>query len=161
MNISAQLLPLQFWLKSSCIDATCVFVQGCCATCVLWPASLSLPLSPLSSLSASRPRKGPGEAIFPLFNPRSAALHRQVDKDVAVAREHFGLSASYSAMSPLVLYKGYTKRFLDGKVRKKSGPVVVRGMFVCTSKNKTHLCGPGSETWVFCRDTVVCHLRTM
>ena len=40
----------------------------------------------------------------------------QVDKDVAVAREHFGLSAPYSTMSPLVLHRGYTKQFLDGKV---------------------------------------------
>lgn len=42
--------------------------------------------------------------------------HCQVDKDVAVAKEHFGLSADYNAMSPLVLYKGYTKDFLNGKV---------------------------------------------
>ena len=40
-----------------------------------------------------------------------------MDKDVAVAKEHFGLQAAYDAMSPLVLYKGYTKDFLDGKVR--------------------------------------------
>lgn len=40
-----------------------------------------------------------------------------MDKDVAVAKEHFGLQAPYDAMSPLVLYKGYTKDFLDGKVR--------------------------------------------
>lgn len=43
----------------------------------------------------------------------------QVDKDVAVAKERFGLSASYNAMSPLVLYQGYTRRFLDGKVREE------------------------------------------
>lgn len=41
----------------------------------------------------------------------------QVDKDVAVAKEHFGLLAPYDAMSPLVLHKGYTRDFLDGKVR--------------------------------------------
>ncbi|CAM9799779.1 unnamed protein product, partial [Ectocarpus sp. 8 AP-2014] len=40
----------------------------------------------------------------------------KVDKDVAVAKEYFGLSAPYNAMSPLVLYKGYTKDFLDGKM---------------------------------------------
>lgn len=40
----------------------------------------------------------------------------QADKDTAVAKEHFGLAAPYDAMSPLVLEKGYTKAFLDGKV---------------------------------------------
>ncbi len=52
----------------------------------------------------------------------------QVDKDVAVAKEHFGLSASYSTMSPLVLHKGYTKRFLDGKVRRPAQPAAVLAM---------------------------------
>lgn len=53
----------------------------------------------------------------------SCTLHiavLQVDKDVAVAKEHFGLPAPYTAMSPLVLYDGYTKKFLDGKVQYSS-----------------------------------------
>lgn len=40
----------------------------------------------------------------------------QVDKDVAVAKEHFGLGSSYNAMSPIVLHKDYTREYLDGKV---------------------------------------------
>lgn len=40
----------------------------------------------------------------------------QVDKDVAVAKEHFGLTNSYNAMSPLILHKGYTREYLDDKV---------------------------------------------
>ena len=53
--------------------------------------------------------------VYVLLLCTSVAI--QVDKDVAVAKEHFGLQAPYDAMSPLVLYKGYTKDFLDGKVR--------------------------------------------
>lgn len=44
------------------------------------------------------------------------SIASQVDKDVAVAKEHFRLQGPYNAMSPLVLHKGYTKDFLDGKV---------------------------------------------
>ncbi|KAG5176439.1 AAA domain-containing protein [Tribonema minus] len=40
----------------------------------------------------------------------------QVDKDVKVAREHWGLTCNYRDMSPLVLDKGYTRRYLDGQV---------------------------------------------
>ncbi|CAM9265552.1 unnamed protein product [Scytosiphon promiscuus] len=53
----------------------------------------------------------------------------KVDKDVAVAKQHFGLSASYSAMSPLILYKGYTKEFLDGKVDDRQQKKVIRDGF--------------------------------
>ncbi|CAM9411832.1 unnamed protein product, partial [Hapterophycus canaliculatus] len=55
--------------------------------------------------------------------------YAQVDKDVAVAKQHFGLSAPYSAMSPLVLYKGYTKEFLDGKVDARQQKKVIRDGF--------------------------------
>lgn len=41
---------------------------------------------------------------------------RQVDKDVAVAKEHFGLRGSYNAMSPIIVHKDYTRQYLDGKV---------------------------------------------
>lgn len=47
---------------------------------------------------------------------------------MAVAKEYFGLSAPYNAMSPLVLYKGYTKDFLDGKVRERTART---GMGTC------------------------------
>lgn len=40
----------------------------------------------------------------------------KVDKDVAVAKEHFGLTNSYNAMSPLILHKGYTREYLDDKI---------------------------------------------
>lgn len=40
----------------------------------------------------------------------------EVDKDVAVAKEHFKLLADYNTMSPLVIHKEYTRQYLDGKV---------------------------------------------
>ncbi|CAN0134771.1 unnamed protein product [Pylaiella littoralis] len=56
-----------------------------------------------------------GEDLKASGTPRTRS-YITVDKDVAVAKEHFGLSADYNAMSPLVLYKGYTKAFLNGKI---------------------------------------------
>eukprot|EP00752_Nemacystus_decipiens_P004793 g4361.t1 len=53
----------------------------------------------------------------------------KVDKDVAVAKEHFGLPSSYNAMSPLVLYKGYTRSFLDGKIDPRHQEKVIREGF--------------------------------
>ncbi|CAM9323253.1 unnamed protein product [Laminaria digitata] len=53
----------------------------------------------------------------------------KVDKDVAVAKEHFGLQAPYDAMSPLVLYKGYTRDFLDGKIDPQQQAKVIREGF--------------------------------
>ncbi|CBN78852.1 conserved unknown protein [Ectocarpus siliculosus] len=53
----------------------------------------------------------------------------KVDKDVAVAKEYFGLSAPYNAMSPLVLYKGYTKDFLDGKMDVREQKRVIQDGF--------------------------------
>eukprot|EP00903_Cladosiphon_okamuranus_P008206 g7901.t1 len=53
----------------------------------------------------------------------------KVDKDVAVAKEHFGLSAPYSAMSPLVLYQGYTRRFLDGEIDGRHQEKLIREGF--------------------------------
>mmetsp|Transcript_21323 Transcript_21323/g.48097 ORF Transcript_21323/g.48097 Transcript_21323/m.48097 type:complete len:383 (-) Transcript_21323:265-1413(-) len=40
----------------------------------------------------------------------------RVDKDVKLMKEYFGLEESYSVMSPLVLPRGYTKKFIDGKI---------------------------------------------
>lgn len=67
----------------------------------------------------------------------------QVDKDVAVAKEHFGLAAPYNAMSPLVLYKGYTRDFLDGKVRsvrlKRAGLDAEAVQSLCRSPRSIHV----------------------
>ncbi|CAM9750685.1 unnamed protein product [Ectocarpus sp. 4 AP-2014] len=65
-----------------------------------------------------------GEDLKASQNPTAA-----VDKDVAVAKEYFGLSAPYNAMSPLVLYKGYTKDFLDGKMDVREQKRVIQDGF--------------------------------
>jgi phosphate acetyltransferase len=38
-----------------------------------------------------------------------------VDKDVVLFKEHFQLEPSYSAMSPILLPRGFTRDYLDGK----------------------------------------------
>lgn len=40
----------------------------------------------------------------------------KVDKDVRLFKEHFKMDESYANMSPLVLPRGYTKDFIDGKI---------------------------------------------
>jgi len=40
----------------------------------------------------------------------------QVDKDVILFKEYFGLPSSYDEMSPVILPAGFTRDFLDGKV---------------------------------------------
>lgn len=50
---------------------------------------------------------------------RSRELGRdvRVDKDVTLMREHFGLShVDYRYMSPVIIPRGYTKDFIDGKI---------------------------------------------
>ena len=41
----------------------------------------------------------------------------RVDKDVKLMRDYFGLEDSFADMSPLVIPPGYTKSYLDGKVK--------------------------------------------
>lgn len=40
----------------------------------------------------------------------------QVDKDVVLFKEYFGLKANYSDMSPVILPAGFTRQFLDEKI---------------------------------------------
>ena len=40
----------------------------------------------------------------------------QIDKDCLLAKEFFGLDCPYPDMSPVLMPRGYTKRFIDGKV---------------------------------------------
>ena len=52
----------------------------------------------------------------------------QVDKDVVVMRQHFGLDSSlpYRYMSPVLIPKGYTKDYLDGNIREDKHEELVR-----------------------------------
>jgi hypothetical protein len=45
----------------------------------------------------------------------------QVDKDVKLMRDYFGLEDDYADMSPMVLPSGYTKDFIDGKIKASRG----------------------------------------
>mmetsp|Transcript_2240 Transcript_2240/g.3037 ORF Transcript_2240/g.3037 Transcript_2240/m.3037 type:complete len:383 (-) Transcript_2240:196-1344(-) len=40
----------------------------------------------------------------------------RVDKDVQLMKEHFDLQCDYKDMSPVIIPKGYTKNYIDGKV---------------------------------------------
>ncbi len=40
-----------------------------------------------------------------------------VDKDVLLFKDYFQISSSYSSMSPILLPSGFTRNFLDGKVK--------------------------------------------
>lgn len=42
--------------------------------------------------------------------------HLLVDKDVVLFKEHFGLTAEYKDMSPVIFPRGFTRDFLDEKV---------------------------------------------
>ncbi len=42
--------------------------------------------------------------------------HLNVDKDVVLFKEYFGLKSDYADMSPVILPSGFTRDFLDGKV---------------------------------------------
>lgn len=44
----------------------------------------------------------------------------KVDKDVALFKDYFKLTADYSDMSPVILPAGFTRDFLDGKIQQKS-----------------------------------------
>jgi dethiobiotin synthetase len=41
------------------------------------------------------------------------------DTDCQLAKEHFGLHCSYRDMSPVLMPRGYTKRFIDGRIDPK------------------------------------------
>lgn len=45
----------------------------------------------------------------------------QVDKDVKLMHDYFGLEDNYADMSPMVLPSGYTKDFIDGKIKASRG----------------------------------------
>lgn len=47
--------------------------------------------------------------------PNASDPPLRVDKDVALAKEHFGIESDYLDMSPIVIERGATKDFLDGK----------------------------------------------
>ena len=49
----------------------------------------------------------------------------QIDKDCLLAKEFFGLECPYSDMSPVLMPRGYTKRFIDGKVDPKQQEAAV------------------------------------
>mmetsp|Transcript_25203 Transcript_25203/g.69330 ORF Transcript_25203/g.69330 Transcript_25203/m.69330 type:complete len:226 (+) Transcript_25203:309-986(+) len=54
----------------------------------------------------------------------------RVDKDVVVMKEYFGLDhMSYEHMSPVLVPKGYTKDFIDGKVDRQSQVDRIRESF--------------------------------
>jgi BioD-like phosphotransacetylase family protein len=51
----------------------------------------------------------------------------QVDKDVVVMRQHFGLDPlPYRYMSPVLIPKGYTRNYLDGNIREDIHEELVR-----------------------------------
>ncbi|CAM9946098.1 unnamed protein product, partial [Choristocarpus tenellus] len=39
-----------------------------------------------------------------------------VDKDVSLMKEYFGLKCKYEDMSPVLIPRGYTKDYIDGKI---------------------------------------------
>ena len=42
-----------------------------------------------------------------------------VDKDVVLFKEHFDLGDSYPEMSPVLFPKGFTRDYLDGKIKRQ------------------------------------------
>ncbi|CAM9633371.1 unnamed protein product, partial [Phaeothamnion confervicola] len=53
----------------------------------------------------------------------------RVDKDVRVAKHHFGLRCRYGDMSPVILHRGYTQLFLEGGIDPKQQEEKVTAAF--------------------------------
>jgi len=66
----------------------------------------------------------------------------QVDKDVTLVREHFGLHhLDYQHMSPVLIPKGYTKDYIDGKISyHKQLDAIANAVESISKENEVVLC---------------------
>lgn len=74
-----------------------------------------------------------------------------VDKDVNLFKEHFGLEDDYEMMSPILIPRGFTRRYLDGEVKDrpmikkiKSSFAEISGRNQCTVVEGTGHVGVGT-----------------
>lgn len=57
-----------------------------------------------------------GQKCLPVFD-KDTQEHRRADKDVVVMRDYFGLNhLPFRYMSPVLIPKGYTRNYLEGKI---------------------------------------------
>jgi len=67
-----------------------------------------------------------GQVCLPVWE-EDLQCQIQADKDVVVMRQHFGLDPlPYRYMSPVLIPKGYTRNYLDGKISEDSHEELVR-----------------------------------
>ena len=65
-------------------------------------------------------------------------LHQEIraDKDVVVMRQHFGLDhLPYRYMSPVLIPKGYTRDFIDGKISQDTHEELIRKAYTEISRS--------------------------
>ena len=59
----------------------------------------------------------------------------RADKDVVVMRQHFGLDPlPYRYMSPVLIPKGYTRNYLDGKISQDKHEELIQLAYECISQ---------------------------
>lgn len=67
-----------------------------------------------------------GQVCLPVWE-EDLKMEVQADKDVVVMRQHFGLDPlPYRYMSPVLIPKGYTRDYLDGKIHEDKHEELVR-----------------------------------
>ncbi|CAM9588386.1 unnamed protein product [Chrysoparadoxa australica] len=54
--------------------------------------------------------------IKPVGQEHVTVGDKRVDKDVSLMKEYFGLNCKYGDMSPVLIPRGYTKDYIDGKI---------------------------------------------
>jgi hypothetical protein len=76
----------------------------------------------------------------------------RVDKDICLVKEHFKLDhIDYEHMSPVIVPRGYTKKFVDGEVSLHTQIDDVIGSVVKTCLLASlHLCAPKQKPSFFC-----------
>jgi len=79
-----------------------------------------------------------GQQSLTVYDEDEAGKKLKVDKDVVLMKEHFGLHhLRYRHMSPVLIPKGYTKDYIDGKITLQSQKECVKYAYDCVSSSSS------------------------
>ena len=79
---------------------------------------------------------------LPSSNPAKAGGF--VNKDCKLAKEFFGLSCEYEDMSPVLVPRGYTRDFIDGKVRVEEQEAAILSAWERLGERHSHVVVEGT-----------------
>jgi dethiobiotin synthetase len=69
---------------------------------------------------------------------------KQVDKDCLLAKKFFSLECDYGAMSPMLMPRGYTKGFIDGKFKVEDQEALVLDAWERMQQHHSHIVVEGT-----------------